>query len=74
MIPDTKFVEENTCVKIYNPETKEVIATYPTFKRAGVELGVPQAAVSRRCRSKQRLFSPKLNMEVACRVAKKDLI
>jgi hypothetical protein len=70
--PLTMFQEDNTCVKVYDVETKEVIITFPNYKRAGIELGIAAATISQRCSSKKRLFVPKLNKEVACRLAKKD--
>lgn len=58
---------EDTCIKIYDPEKKKLIAVYKTFAKAASRLGVTVSTVNHKVQSKRRLYSPSLNMEVAVR-------
>jgi hypothetical protein len=62
-------LEEDICVKIYNPANKELIATYRSFAEASKKLGLSQKTVRNATHTKKRQFSTILNMEVAIRVA-----
>lgn len=66
------FYEDNTCLKVYDVNTKQVIATYDTYKQASQKLGLTEKAISYRTSTKQRFHSPKLNKEVTCRISKRE--
>jgi hypothetical protein len=70
----TDFKEENLCVKVYDVDSKQVIATYDNYKRAGFGLGIPQQTIARRCKSKERIHSPKLGKEIAVRLTRKEAV
>lgn len=59
-------------VRVYNPETKEVIKKYDTIGRAASQLGVTNPVLKNRCASRKRLYSPTLGKEVAVRLVNKD--
>lgn len=59
---------EDTCIKVYDPEKKELIAVFKTYSKASNRLGVGHSTVQHKCESKRRMFSPILNREVACRI------
>ncbi len=67
-----QFGDPDTCIKVYNPELRECIATYDTFQKAGNDMGLLPVQVLKRCQSKTRIFAPKFNMKVACRLAAKE--
>lgn len=58
-------------VKVYDPEKKEVIATYDSYAQAARKLGLTDKVVNNACSSKTRRFSPFLNKEVAIRISAK---
>lgn len=59
-------------VRVYNPETKQVIKKYNTIGRASSQLGVSSTVLKNRCTSRKRLYSPSLGKEVAVRLVNKD--
>ena len=70
----SKFYEESTCIKVYDTQTKQVIAVFDNYKKASFGLGVTEKAVNYRTSNKLRFFSPKLNKEVATRISKKEQV
>lgn len=60
----------DTCIKVYDPELKKLIGVFPNYRRAGDKLGVSPNSVQNRCASKNRVFSPTYNKEVACRLSR----
>lgn len=58
----------DTCIKVYDPEKQELIAVYKSFSKAANRLGVRNSTVQHKCESKNRLFSPILEKEVAVRI------
>lgn len=60
---------DDTCVKIYDPEKKELIAVYRSFPKAGNRLGLTPRVVQGRCINKERVYSPLLQKEIACRLS-----
>lgn len=60
---------DNTCIKIYDPSKKKLIAVFENFKRAGVKLGMTPAAVQHACARRGRTFSQMLQIEVAPRIS-----
>lgn len=68
--PKTIFQEDSLCIKVYDVDTKQVIYTFSNYKLAAKGLGTQPETISRRCKSKLRLFSPILNKEVALRLVK----
>jgi hypothetical protein len=62
-------VNDNTCVKVYNPEKQEMIAVYRNPKHAANKLGVTLATVQHAVVRKSRFFSPSMKMTVAVRLA-----
>ena len=59
---------EDTCIRVYDPEKKELIAVFKTYAKASSRLGVRATTVQHKCESKRRMLSPILNTEVACRI------
>lgn len=59
---------EDTCIKVYDPEKKELIAVYKTYSKASNKLGVGHSTVQHKCESKRRMYSPMLKKEVAVRI------
>lgn len=59
---------EDNCIKVYDPEKKELIAVYKTLAKTAGRLGVGSSTVQHKCESKRRLFSPTLGKEVAVRM------
>jgi hypothetical protein len=59
---------EDTCIRVYDPEKKELIAVFKTYAKASSRLGVRASTVQHKCESKRRMLSPILNKEVACRI------
>ena len=69
-----KFGADDLCVKVYDPEKKELIAVYDNYSQAGKKLGLPTKVVYVACQNKTRRFSPFLNKEIALRTASKNNI
>lgn len=67
-----KFGIDDVCVKVYDPEKKELIATYENYSQASRKLGINPKSVYAACANKSRRFSPLLNKEVALRSASKS--
>jgi hypothetical protein len=68
----TKIKDDNTCVKVYDPETKKVIDVYRNYWEAGAKLGINASAVKNACARQGRSFSRVLNKEVALRLKTKE--
>lgn len=66
------FKEENLCVKVYDIATKEVISTFDSYKRAGVDLLIREQTISEKCKTKKAVYSPRLNRLVVVRLTRKD--
>jgi hypothetical protein len=64
-----KFGSDDICVKVYDPEKKELIAVYDNFCQAGKKLGISGKIVYNACLYKTRRYSPFLKKEVAIRTA-----
>ena len=58
-----------TCVKIYDPVKKKLIAVFENCWRAGNKMGVTGGTIQNACSRKGRTYSPILGMEVAPRFA-----
>jgi hypothetical protein len=58
---------DDITIKVYDPETKEVIATYDSYTKAARKLGVTFKVVYNACHSKTRRYSPFLKKEIAIR-------
>ena len=69
----SQFVEDNTCVKVYNPKTKELIAVFDNYRKASDGLGLTYKVIQRRVANKERIFAPKFEIEVALRLGKKEV-
>lgn len=66
------FGYEDLEVRVYNPETKEVVNKFDNFNRAGYILGISPRAVREACINKTRRYSPALKMDVALRLVNKN--
>lgn len=62
-----KFGADDVCIKVYDPEKKEVIATYANYTEAARKLGLSYKVVFTACTTKVRKYSPFLKKEVAIR-------
>jgi len=59
----------DTCVKVYDPSIKKVIAVFSNCKRASYRLGIPATTLVTKATEKKRVYSPLLNKEIAVRFA-----
>lgn len=70
-----KIKHDDTCIKVYNPlepdKDKKLIGSYKNHQEAADAVGIARVMIYKRCGDKQREFSPKLDMQVAIRLAKK---
>ena len=64
-------LHEETCIKVYDPELKKLIAVYPNYLKAANRLGLSGSIVQQKCTRKTRVFSPMYGKEVACRLSGK---
>lgn len=62
-------INDNTCVKVYNPLKQELIAVFDTYKKAAAKLGLTDSIVQKCCTKKVRVHAPHINMEVALRIS-----
>jgi hypothetical protein len=69
MNPLNLFAHEDVCVKVYDPEKKELIATYDTYKEASSKLGLTYKVIKAAAKNKTRRFCERFNKEIAIRVA-----
>jgi hypothetical protein len=67
-------IEDDTCIKVYDPETKTLIAVYESYKDVSKDLRIELKAVQSGCISKNKRFSPRLNKKVALRLANKKTL
>jgi len=66
------FGYEELEVRVYDPETKQVIKSYDTITKAAAYLGLTTTVVKNRCKNRGREFSPSLKKEVAIRLVNKN--
>jgi hypothetical protein len=71
MFSTSSIGSENECIKVYDPEKKELISTLNTYKDAVKLLGLSDGVIKAAALSKTRRFSPHLNKEVAIRIGLK---
>ena len=69
MNPIDLFDQEDICIKVYDPEKKELIATYNSYKEASSKLGLTYKVIKGAAKAKTRRFSERFNKEIAIRVA-----
>jgi hypothetical protein len=62
-------ISDNTCIKIYDPVQKKLIAVYENFKKAGNKLGVSPSAIQHACARRGRTFSNILQEDIAPRLS-----
>ena len=62
-------LHDETCVKVYDPELKKLIAVFPNYLKAANRLGLTGSIVQQKCTRKTRVFSPLYGKEVACRLS-----
>ena len=74
MFSTSSIGSENECIKVYDPEKKELISTLNTYKDAVKLLGLSDGVIKAAALSKTRRFSPNLNKEVAIRIGLKKYI
>ena len=70
----TNFKEENLCVKVFDVKTQEIISTFESYKKAGVGLAISERIVADKCKTKKRVYSPRLDKEVACRLSRREVV
>ncbi len=66
------LLRENICVKVYDVETKQIIAVYQNYKKASTRLGIPSPRIHRCALNRSRMYSPMLNKLIAIRVGQCD--
>lgn len=62
-------VFEGKCVKIYDPEKKQLIAVYRNIRKANQKLNISATRLRQKAISKRRIFCEKLNMQIAVRLS-----
>lgn len=62
-------IGDNTCVKVYDPVKKKLIAVFENYKKTGMKLGVTASVVYHTCVRKGKTYSPFLKQEVALRLS-----
>jgi hypothetical protein len=67
-----KFGYEDLEVRVYDPQTKQVIKKFDTLGRASASLGLTPNVLRNRCTTRQRVYSPNLSKEVAVRLVNKN--
>ncbi len=65
------FGYEDTCVKAYNPVTKQLIGMYDNYSDAGNKLGMVPSVVQKICSRKGCVFSMVLQMQICLRLSKR---
>ncbi len=65
------FGSNDECVKVYDPEKKELIGIYNSYCNAAKKLGLTNRSVRDAAINKNRRYSPILKKEVAIRIAGK---
>jgi len=65
------FGMDDVCIKVYDPEKKELISVYDTYIDASQKIGVSPRVIKMAVRNKTRRYSPVLKKEVAIRLASK---
>jgi hypothetical protein len=63
---------EDECIKVYDPTTKTLIATYDSYKEASKKLYIPIKKIRDAALHKTRRFSKSFNKDVAIRIANKN--
>ena len=71
MFSTSSIGSQDECIKIYDPEKKELIKTFSRYKDAVRFLGLSDGVIKAAALKKTRRFSPYLNKEVAIRVGLK---
>lgn len=66
------FGFEDLEIRVYDPNTKEVIKRFDNYSRAGYVLGISPRAVKNACDTKTRRYSPTIDKEVAIRIVNKN--
>ena len=67
-----KFGADDICIKVYDPEKKELIAVYDNYQQAAKKLGINGKIIYNACIYKTRRYSPFLKKDVAIRTASKN--
>ena len=67
---DINGLFKDVCIKIYDPENKKLIGIFDNFAKAGNKLGLSISSIQGKCSTKNRVFSPTLKKEVACRTSR----
>jgi hypothetical protein len=60
---------DDTCIKVYDPKEKKLIAVFKNYIKAANKLGLSTNVILRRCAKKKRVFSPTLQKEIALRIS-----
>ena len=50
-------LNDDTCVKVYDPADKKLIGVYPNYLATGNKLGISPSLVQQKCAKKTRVFS-----------------
>lgn len=59
-------------IKVYDPETKQVLITYESEKKAYQKLGITKTELKNSFSKKVRFFSPTYKKELTCRLGKRE--
>jgi hypothetical protein len=65
------FGYEDTCIKAYNPDTRELLGIYENYKDAGNKLGIIPSIVQKACSRKGKTYSSLLGIKVSLRLSRK---
>jgi len=60
---------DKTCIKIYDPQKKELIAVFESLCKASNKLRIIKTTLRQKTISKRKVFCDYLNMEIAARIS-----
>lgn len=61
------YENDNTCIKVYDPNQKKVIGVYSNFRRAADRINISEKSLKTKASNKKRIYSEYYGMEVAIR-------
>ena len=71
MKDDLNGLYNDTCVKVYDPIDKKLIAVFQNYLKAANRIGITSGQVQQRCQAKTRVYSPLYKKEIAIRLSGK---
>lgn len=69
----TPIFDETVAIVAIDPQTKEVLKTFETLKKAALYTGIPRTTLGKICSQRGRAYSTVYKKEIACRVLTENL-